>query len=71
LGLVSAGCAKPACGAGETTCAVEGGSYLALLPPEAAEGPLPLALLLLPKLGPLRQLSLSAMTDGPCQLLRR
>ncbi len=46
LALVSAGCAKPACGDGETTCAVEGGSYLALLPPEAAEGPLPLALLL-------------------------
>jgi 2-octaprenyl-6-methoxyphenol hydroxylase len=30
-----------------------------------------LALLLLAKLAPLRQLSLSAMTDGPCQLLRR
>jgi 2-octaprenyl-6-methoxyphenol hydroxylase len=29
-----------------------------------------LALLLLAKLAPLRQLSLSAMTDGPCQLLK-
>ena len=29
-----------------------------------------LGLLLLAKLAPLRQLSLSAMTDGPCQLLK-
>lgn len=30
-----------------------------------------LALLLLARLGPLRRLTLAAMTDGPCQLLRR
>jgi 2-octaprenyl-6-methoxyphenol hydroxylase len=30
-----------------------------------------MALWLLAKLAPLRRLSLAAMTDGPCQLLRR
>lgn len=44
--LGAVGCAKPACGDGETACEVQGGSYLALLPPGEAEGPLPLALLL-------------------------
>lgn len=45
--IVAAACtAKPACGDGETACAVDGGSYLALLPAEPGEGPLPLALLL-------------------------
>jgi polyhydroxybutyrate depolymerase len=44
--LSASGCAKAACGDGETTCEVQGGSYLARLPPGEAEGPLPLVLLL-------------------------